>query len=225
MATLTGKPGIINETFAGGLLDIQLCGYGSRAPVAQGQGGETGVIVDVSLLNVAPTAPNNTFNIPLIGNDFIAPAGTYYTVTVKNNNGDIVQCNAYLFLDDNTYDLAAIVPFDPALPMPPLPPPITNQLQVINGGGDFVCAANAFLSFQLTLNQDATLEVDSTAQGNLYTFIIIQDGSGNHNLTWPSYFINASAINPAANGMTIQTFITDSNNNLNAVSAATWWTP
>lgn len=226
MATLFGKPGLINENAAtDSTIDIQLCGYGSRSPVGRGVGGETGVIMDVSLLGIQPTGPNNTFNIPLIGNDYIAPPGTYYTVTIRNANGDILQTNAYVFLDENTYDLAGTDPFDPALPMPPLPPLIYNQLQNVDPAAPwFECGS--YTAFQMTLDRDVEgAALQPPTPGNLYTFIIVQDAAGGHIFWWPNGMTNFSEICSAPNSTTVQLFIADDTGMLWAVSAATWYIP
>src|SRR5436309_6811512 len=127
MATVAGTLiGIVAAGNAGGSIDFMLCGYGSRFPKEQG----TGIFCDVQKKKVKPAA-DGTFTVNLISNDQIAPSGTYYTATTRNANGDAVQCNAYLFLGAQTYNLNQIDPFDPSQPAPPLPPLIINQLLVV----------------------------------------------------------------------------------------------
>ena len=75
MATITGKPIGLNSDEVGSI-DIALCGYGSRSPVARGVGSSNGVLVDAAIKNLAPTGPDGTYAVTLIGNDNIVPAGT-----------------------------------------------------------------------------------------------------------------------------------------------------
>jgi hypothetical protein len=205
-----------------GSMEFALCGYGAQTP----RGPFT-----FARLNAKVLADNQgVCSITLQGNDVISPEGTYYTVTTRNSNGDIAQVNAYIFNDGGSYDLDMMDPFDPSFPMPPLPPPIVNQLQSASGGPTFTFDGSQFLSFQYTLDQDATCEIENAKIGNLYTFIIRQDAAGNHVWTWPFYIFNATPINSEPNSVTIQTFIlTDEPVNghhiFYPISGPTWWTP
>jgi hypothetical protein len=227
MATVHSKLKGIGDADAdpGATVDIMLCGYGSRAPVARGTGSEAASFYTAESLSIGVTLPGNAFTVTLTGNDLIVPAGTYYTVTFRDPNGDILQCNAYLFLGGNDYDLTNTDPFDPTQPLPPLPPLIINQLQSAANAAAFDFDGSTYLSFKATLNQNATIQVANPQPGNLYTVIIVQDGVGGHTVGWNAQFINSTAINLAPNGMTVQTFICDDAGNLDSISGATWWTP
>src|SRR4249920_2926389 len=90
----------------GGTIDFQLCGYGSQFPRALASGAQLGSICAPQSLRAASAPADQSFTVNLIGNDLISPAGTYYVATVRNGNDDIVQCNAYVFLDSHgDYDL------------------------------------------------------------------------------------------------------------------------
>src|SRR5678816_4473220 len=103
MPTVTGTLETIldNEALPLGKVEVALCGYGSRVPRMNAQALAARITdddVDVD--------SSGAFTFNVIGNDQIVPAGTYYTVTIKDDNGDIVQVNAYRFLSTPpTYDL------------------------------------------------------------------------------------------------------------------------
>ncbi len=227
MATVTAKLiGILQATVPSGLtVDITLCGYQSRSPVSRAPVGDNGTFADINLLGVAPTLAGDTISVDLIGNDVIVPAGTYYTFTFRNGNGDILQCNAYAFIDANSYDLTATDPFDPALPTPPLPPLIVDQLQVLTNQNPASFDGLLYTAFKAEINQDTTIEVSEGEPGNLYTFLIVQDGAGGHVVTWGANIYNAAPANLAPNGVTVQTFILDDQYNFFAIAPATWYTP
>jgi len=218
-ATITGKMlGVTGEVVVGSL-DVALCGYGSQVPRATG-------IATLSRLTENTTITiesDGTFDFIVNGNDQIEPAGTYYTITVRDDNGDIAQVNAYQFLDNVTYDLNSIAPYDPSQPFP-LPPAIVNQLEYvnINTAGNYVGDGGNYLSFQLNATQDGTIQIINGLPGNLYTFIIKQDSIGGHNLLWDPHFINATVVNPAQNGITVQTFVMSDNSILYPIGAGTW---
>lgn len=223
MATIFLKPIRIDESTELGSLDVQLCGYGSRSPVARGQGSENGVFMDAATLNVQATGAGNTYNFPLIGNDEIEPPGTYYTITIRNNNGDILQCNAYQFLDDDYYDLSNTDPFDPNQGPPPLPPAILDLLEVVAYSANPVFNGFEYPSWIITLTGDAAGTFQDFIDGNLYTIIICQDATGGHAFTYSANVFNATPANPDPNGITIQTFVA-TDNFLLAIGAGTWVT-
>lgn len=221
MPTVTAKlDAILNEqTDIGGHISVQLCGYGSQVPRVNG----VAMLSQVEALNFSPN-PSGIITITLFGNDEISPAGTYYTFTFMNDNGDVVQVNAYRFLSSTpTYDLTLIDPYDPNQPPPPLPPLITNQLLIVPWSEDMEFPGDVYTAFRTTLTGDVTSSsAPGTVQGNLYTFIINQDATGGHAFTWPPNVVNATPINPNPNSRTVQTFVM-ATANLYPISAGTWY--
>ncbi len=227
MSTVTAKLiGVLQQTVPAGLtVDIALCSYQSRNPVSRAPVGDNGTFADINLLGVAPTQAGDTISVDLIGNDVIVPAGTYYTFTFRNGNGDILQVNAYTFVDGNDYDLTGLDPIDPNQPPPPPPQPISNLLLVVPPDApDF--DGSQFTTWQMTLDQDVTTAtLTGIVPGNLYTFIIVQDGSGNHVFLFPSGTHNQTAVCMKPNAQTTQTFVADENGELWAIGPGTWVTP
>jgi hypothetical protein len=226
MATITGTLATFFEssnapdTDSIASIDIALCNYGSQVARADG----TVMLADVTLKGLA-VETDGTFSIELAGNDVIEPAGTYYTFTVKDGNGDTIQTNAYIFLDADTYDLNTEQPFDPSLPVPPLPPLIFDQLVDFayqpTIGVDLDNNRTAFI-FQLAGDMVVNFFIKGPP-GNLYTLMVQQDATGGHQLTWADTVQNATPIDQDPNGLTAQTFISNTDGNLYPVGAGTYY--
>jgi len=225
MATISGTlTGVIEDAPEEGSVVIALCGYGPQVPRVQG----SSLMARVTSLQI-DADPDGSFEAEVAGNDQIQPAGTYYTITVLDANGDVVQVNAYVFLGNNDYDLDATEPFDPSQPMPPLPPLIINQLLIVsppfsptpNFPGD------QYTAWGFNLTGDVTSSTMSgIVQGNLYTFLITQGSPGGWKFTWPPMCLNATPVDPTPSSMTVQTFIAIANNGpLLPIGPATYYRP
>lgn len=194
LASITG------EDQEPGSIDVALCNYGSRVPVVPG----TAVFDSATVQNIEAD-DTGVVSFDVTGNNLIQPPGTYYTVTVRDANGDIVQVNAYRFADGTDYDLSNTEPVDPDQPPPPLPP--TNALITVLPSNP-VFDGSVFTAWQITLDQDVTGAVFApVVDGNLYTVIVIQDATGGHAFDWPANVYNTTLVDQDANSITIQTFI------------------
>jgi hypothetical protein len=150
--TVTGKlSASADSAQVQGSVDVMLCGYGSRVPRVDGQS-----LVARITTGLIPADTNGLFTFQTAGNDAIVPAGTYYAVTVRDENGDIAQVNAYRFTGSGTYDLNLIDPYDPNQPPPPLPPLITNLLLIVVPADNMVFDGSAAPSFKTTLSSNVT---------------------------------------------------------------------
>jgi hypothetical protein len=223
MPIVAGKLIGIDPTQPDGTIEFLLSGYGSRFPQGRGQGSDVGSICSVQTAEVAAGA-GGEFTIQLVGNDVIDPPGTYYAVTVKDSNGDAVQCNAYMFLESHgDYDLDFEDPFDPTLPMPPVPPLIFNQLLIVDYDPAPNFPGDQFTAWQITLAGDAVATTGPIVGGNLYTFIIKQDQFGGHAFTWPDTVFNAAPVNQEPNAWTIQTFVAEEGGDLYPIAGGTYY--
>lgn len=221
MPTVTGKlETILANAPDKGTVEVALCGYGSRVPRMNGVALAARITDD----NVTVGA-DGSFTFAVTGNDDIAPAGTYYTVTIRDDNGDIVQVNAYRFLNTPpNYDLNLIDPYDPNQPPPPLPPLITNLLLVIPAADNMVFDGSASTAFKTTLPGNVTnATFPNMHSGQLYTFIIVQDATGGWNFVWPGNVFNADPVSKKPNCTTIQTFVADEFGNLYAIAPGTYY--
>lgn len=203
-----------------GTAEWALCGYGSQIPRIPGQ-------ALVSLLTQPIPANTSeqdagTFSAYLYNNLLIAPSGTYYTLTVRNANGDIAQVNAYRFTAPGSFEIDGLVPYDPNQPPPGLPPLILNLLLIVPYSPNPVFPGDQYASWQITLNGDATATFTNLVDGNLYTIIIVQDATGEHNFNWPLNVYNPTLVYSNPNGMTVQTFVAVSDQ-LYPIGAGTYY--
>jgi hypothetical protein len=220
MPTITGTlQTFIDDEANPGSIEVALCGYGSQVPRLQGEGIASRVTDDSP-----EVGDDGTFSFDVPGNDEISPEGTYYTVTVKDDNGDIVQVNAYQFASTQTdYDLNQTVPFDPSQAMPPaVPPLILDLLEIVSYSPAAVFSGDVYSAWQITLTGDCAPTFENVVDGNLYTVIVIQDASGGHAFNWPSNVNNATPVSPAADDITIQTFVAVEGD-LYAIAPATYY--
>jgi hypothetical protein len=219
MPTITGTlQTILNNGADVGSIEVALCGYGSYVPRLNGQA-LAARVTDGSV----GIGSDGSFSFQVEGNDLIQPDGTYYTITVKNDNGDIVQVNAYQFLSgQGNYDLDSTEPFDPSQGPPSVPPFILDLLQIVNYDPNAVFAGDIYTAWQITLTGDCSPQFTNLVDGNLYTIIIIQDAAGNHAFNWPANVKNATWVNPDPNGVTVQTFVAI-DGELYPIGAGTYW--
>jgi hypothetical protein len=212
-----------------GTAEFALRGYGSQIPRVPNQG-------MLSLLTrpiPANTAAQDlgTFSAYLWNNTLIEPAGTYYTLTIRDANGDAAQVNAYRFTEPGEYDIDGIDPYDPIQPPPSLPPLITNLLLIVADADDAFFDGSQYTAWKITLTQNVTgAYFGGLVSGNIYTFIIVQDSVGNHIFQWPSgptpYNLhNPTQVCPTANSTTVQSFVADDKGVLWPIGPGTWYTP
>jgi len=222
MVTVTGKlESAANGTAVVGGIEVMLCGYGSRVPRVNAKA-LVARIQDSSIVVQA----DGSFTFAVDPNDTISPVGTYYTVTVKDDNGDVAQINAYRFLSiPASYDLNLIEPYDPNQIPPPLPPLLQNLLDIVPSVFAPQFDGARAPSWKITLDEDALGSFLTNLQpGNLYTFIIVQDAVGGHVFAWPTGRVhNAALVDPLPNRTTVQTFVADENTELWPVGPATYF--
>lgn len=133
-----------NITLAGNMLDlfgvahagsltVQLAGYGAQDPRVPG----TALIGLTSPEEI--DCLGGAYSFDLWGNDQITPAGTYYTVVVKDAAGNLIQILTFQFAGIHTYDLSNLAQYIP-VPNPPAPSsavvtnPAGGLTQTIAGG-------------------------------------------------------------------------------------------
>jgi hypothetical protein len=224
-------------------LQMQLCGYGSQVPRISG----TGMIAKTSPIAVK-AGGTGIITMSIWGNDVITPAGTYYTFAVADDQGNVVQLNAYQFAGAGTYDLSSAALYDPPPPSilsvnPVLRDPAGAATQTINGsitingdltvtgqinntGGVYVLpwAANLVLdghlgsSFKCVLGGDTTISVANLGGNSLVPLRLVQDGAGGHAVTWAGSIRNAGVVSPAANSRSVYLFAADKDGSLDAAS-------
>lgn len=204
MPTITGTlQAILDGDSEAGTLELALCGYGSQIPQLNGAALAARVTCDE-----VEVGGDGSFSFEVDGNDQIQPRGTYYTLTVKNDNGDIVQVNAYVFLSSQgTYNLNDTAPFDPsASPPPQLPPLLIGLLMVVPFAPTANFPGDQYTAWEIVLTGDCNPTFTNLTEGNLYTVIIVQDDAG-HLFNWPANVKNPTTVDPDPDSITIQTFV------------------
>jgi hypothetical protein len=206
-----------------GSVEVALCGYGPMTPRVEGEALIARVTQGYAVLQ--PPAGNvGQFELVLYSNGLIEPSGTYYTITTRDSNGDIVQVEAYYF-EPGSWDLSNMQPFDPGQPAPPLPPLIIPQLLVVPYSSTPVFDGTNFTSFMMTLTGNVSLAtIQNMIPGNLYTFIILQDATGGRAFGWPVNAYNPTPINLLPSGYTVQTFVALDGGALYSIGAGSWYT-
>jgi hypothetical protein len=85
-------------------LAIALCGFGPQLPRIAG----TSMLARPGPQYIE--APAGTISTKVWGNDQITPSGTYYTISLLDSQGNIVQTAAYSLTGSGTFDLSNLVP-------------------------------------------------------------------------------------------------------------------
>ena len=205
---------------AGARVRVELSNYGPYIPANT-------AITRGTLAKGTEYAANPTpghFEAFLFRNDQIYPIGTFYTVIVEDQDGNVIQCGAYRFNADGDFDLATQVPIDGQEPPPPLPPtPPYSELLVIPFAPAILFDATNYTSFEVTLTGNVTTSTTlNIMPGNLYTIMFVQDAVGNHSVVWPPNVYNEASICATPNSRSTQTFVADESGNLFAVAPGTW---
>jgi hypothetical protein len=98
------------------------------------------------------------------------------------------------------------------------------MLGIQDSADDMVFDGADWLSFKTTLEGDVTQATFiNMAAGNLYTFIIVQDDTGDWDFVWASNVKNATPVCRQPDSTFVQTFVADEFGDLLAISAGTWW--
>jgi hypothetical protein len=193
----------------GSSLVVQLCNFGNYAPRIAG----TAIIAKTSPTAIA--CPAGTYNFQLYGNDAITPANTYYTIQVLDDNGNVVQTNAYQFSGSHTYDLSNLAPYDPTPfvpPVPPAPQPGTLDVVVPFAANAIFNALNTagIITFEMTLTADLTTPtLINLTPGQFIVFKFVQDGTGSWTVTWMAQVHGGAVPDPAPGAISSQLFYVD----------------
>jgi hypothetical protein len=176
-----------------GSIEILLCGFGNDVPRVP----SAGVFARTDALDI-DADPAGTISTTLFGNDVIEPADTYYTIAIKDSNGDIVQVSAYRFTGNaQTVNLSDAIPIDPDAPA------FVGIYVVPLACANPVFDNNKGTGQSLTLTRDVPgSSATNFVTGAAVPFIIKQDGVGGRAFAWPASFQTPPAINLLPNGVT-----------------------
>ena len=58
--------------------------------------------------------------------------------------------------------------------------------------------------------------------GQLYVFVLVQDDTGGHTITWGASALNGARMDEEPDAITVQAFIATKDNTLQSITPATW---
>jgi hypothetical protein len=189
-----------------GYVDVVLCNFGTVPPAVAG----VGMLADAGIPQLEGPASSFTFN--LYGNDQITPSGSFYAITIYDENKQPVQTGNYILTGTATLQLSNLTPIVE-------PPPNSPSNYIINNNASGALTINVAgysgpVVIDLTLTGNLVLTLSGFTRGQLIQFIIQQNGIGGYGITWPANVINPAAIDPTANSITTQNFVVSANGNI-----------
>lgn len=217
MVTISGTLKNASGTAELGSIVLKLRGYGQQVPRVSG----STLIANTAATPVA-VGTDGTFSVPVYSNDQIVPPGTYYTVSVMDANGTVVQVQAYRFnAPQAAFDLNTFPPFDPTGGLVGTIP--ANQLVTVPWSPMPHFDGTAGLTFDFSLQSPVAASfVDNPVPGNLYTFIVTQAGQPG-TFAWPATVNGGSPISSVPLSVTIQTFVCRADQTLDAIAPAMYY--
>src|SRR5208282_2203156 len=196
---------------------VALCNFGQFLPRVPG----TTMIGEIASWPEDIPYTGSQITVKLWGNDVITPAGTYYAISILDANKNVLQTAAYVFEGVVTADLSALSPTFPSYS-----PSVMGSLVTVpfSATPEFNCSlVDGPVGFDLTLTGDvASSTLLAPFAGQIVTFIIVQDPVGGHAFAWPTNVENPGVIDPAANSVTVQSFIARANGNLYPLGPQTY---
>ncbi len=98
-----------------------------------------------------------------------------------------------------------------------------RRLLKLAAGQTTVLDGTAAETFALTLKLTVTqIIMRNVVPGQLYVFIVTQDGKGEHQLAWGDQLINGVPVDPSAMASTVQSYVGLPGNLLFAVMPGGW---
>jgi hypothetical protein len=190
----------------------------------------TPAFVEIALANYGPTLPRisgtsmiakvfqtlpytgSPITVNLFGNDVITPVGTYYVITIYDDEDNVLQTGAYVFNGSITADLSTL---------PQSFPSATSSVQgsevdvVFSATPTFDCTqVNGPVEFYIVLTGNVTSStLLPNFAGQLVTFRIQQDATGGRTFVWPTNVKNPPTIGAGVNQVTTQAFCMGSDGN------------
>lgn len=192
---------------------IVLCNYGPFLPKISGTGMIAKIVQKIPYVGISQ-------NIALFGNDVIAPPGTYYAITLLDDQGNVLQCGAYVFNGVVNADFSTLSPTFPTFL--PQASGITYLVAPFAAGLNFLTGSGPS-TFDITLTGNVTSFVlIAPFSGAIVTFIIQQDATGARTWTWPSNVKNAGVVDADPNSITTQSFVVRADGNLYPLGPQTY---
>jgi hypothetical protein len=143
--------------------------------------------------------------VTLWGNDVIVPAGTYYAITIFDDQGNVLQSGAYVFTGTVNADLSTIAQAFPSASSTV----VGSEVQMpFSATPTFNCGlVNGPVEFYLLLTGNVTAStLLPNFAGQIVLFRLVQDATGGRTFAWPANVKNPGVIDSAPNSTTSQAF-------------------
>ena len=189
-------------------VEIALCGYGAQLPRIVG----TSMLAKVGPGSQRIAYEGAPITVKLWGTDVITPAGTYYTITILDDDLNVLQSGAYEFVGSLSGDLSNQAQTFPSATSSVMGSEVTLQATATP---TFDCTlVNGPVEFYLVLTENVTSSTLLTNfAGQIVLFRIQQNATGGFTFVWPTNVKNPGIIDSAANSTTSQAFFVAGNGN------------
>ena len=198
-------------------VEIALANFGPTLPRISGTG---------NLVKVGPVSQRIPYEgAPLIvdlwGNDVITPAGTYYVISLFDDDLNLLQSGAYVFNGTISADLSTLPQSFPSAASTVMGAEVTLQPSATP---TFNCGlVNGPIEFYLLLTENVTAStLLPNFAGQIVLFRLVQNATGGWTFVWPTNVKNASVIDGVANSTTAQAFFVAGNGNAYPLGPATY---
>jgi hypothetical protein len=189
-------------------VEATLCGFGATLPRIPG----TAMIAKVGPLSQRIPYEGSEITLNLFGNDVITPAGTYYVISILDDEFNVVQSGAYVFTGSISGDLSNQTQIFPSATSPVMGSEVTVPFSATP---TFDCTlVRGPVEFYLPLTGNVTSStLIANFAGQIVMFRIVQDATGGRTFVWPTNVKNPGIIGAAANQITSQAFYVAGNGN------------
>ena len=198
-------------------VEIALANYGPTLPRIAG----TAMLAKVGPGSQRISYEGAPLTVTLWGNDVITPAGTYYVISILDDELNILQSGGYVFNGTVNAALSTLPQTFPSASSSVMGSEVTLAPTATPS---FDCGqVNGPVEFALLLTQNVTgSTLLPNFAGQIVMFRITQNATGGWTFAWPSNVKNPGIIGAAANQVTSQAFFVASNGNAYPVGPQTY---
>lgn len=189
-------------------VEIALANYGATLPRIAG----TAMLAGVGPRSQKVPYVGAAITVTLFGNDVITPAGTYYVISILDDQGNVLQSGAYVFNGTLSAALSTL-----AQSFPSASSSVSGSEVILQSTTTpiFDCGlVNGPVEFFLLLTADvASSQLLPNFAGQIVMFRIAQDATGGRAFVWPSNVKNPGIVGTDANQVTSQAYFVASDGN------------